>query len=271
MQKSGDGKHSNEKHEHYIIPDSIVLKVGIALFILTIITVAVAQVDLGRLNFLVAIAVATVKALLVSLFFMGLYYDKKENGIIFATSFLFLAIFFSFTGIDIFFRKDKYTNKATAAEAMVFPGVTAGGSQLKKPWVSTADLVNKGQAQYAAQCVVCHGAAGQGNGVAAAGLNPKPRNFTEATGWKNGRKVAGVFRTLKEGLGGMPAFASLPVDDRWALTHYVLSLAPNPESDSAADYARIGVDPSKETMGSGGTAEAPTLPIDFAIDRVAID
>lgn len=265
-------KNGHGKHEHYIIPDSMVLKVGVTLFCLTILTVAVAHVDLGELNLIVAVLVATVKALLVALFFMGLYYDKKENSVIFGTSFIFLAIFFSLTATDIFFRKDKYTNKATASEAMAFPGVSmGGGSQLKKPWVSTPELVAKGKTLFAAQCVACHGASGQGDGPAAAGLNPKPRNFTQKSGWLNGRKVTGVFRTLKEGVGGMPSFGSLPMDDRWALVQYVLSLGGAPEADTAADYARIGVDPSKDTMGGGAGGEKPTLPIDFAIDRVAID
>lgn len=273
-QKSGDAKHSggHGDHEHYIIPDSIVVKVGVTLFLLTIITVAVAHVDLGAWNLVVAVLVATVKALLVALFFMGLFYDKKENAVIFGTSFVFLGIFFSLTAMDIFFRKDRYTNKATAAEAMAFAGVAVGGgSQLKKPWVTTPELVNKGKALYAAQCTACHGASGQGDGPAAAGFNPKPRNFTQSGGWKNGHKVTGVFRTLKEGVGGMPSFGSLPMDDRWALTHYVLSLGGQPEADTAAEYARISVDPSKDTMGGGGSAEAPTLPIEFAIERVAID
>jgi mono/diheme cytochrome c family protein len=37
-----------------------------------------------------------------------------------------------------------------------------------------------GKAYFAMICVSCHGASGQGDGLAAAALNPKPRNFTDA-------------------------------------------------------------------------------------------
>lgn len=270
MSNHGDNHSHDHKHQHFIIPDSLIYKVGGSLFVLTAITVGVAHVNLGALNFLVAMLVATVKALLVALFFMGLKYDRKENGLIFATSFLFLLIFFFFTSIDIFWRTDRYTNKSTAAEAMAFPGAPTGVSKLKKPWVSTPELVEKGKVSFAQNCVVCHGAGGAGDGVAGAALVPKPRNFTQTTGWKNGRKPTMVFKTLKEGIkgGAMNSYASLPLDERWALTHYVLSLAPNPEADTTSDFAKAGIDPSQESMGGD---VKPTLPLDFAIDRVATD
>ena len=36
-----------------------------------------------------------------------------------------------------------------------------------------------GKAVFQQNCVVCHGATGKGDGAAAAGLNPKPANFSE--------------------------------------------------------------------------------------------
>ena len=38
---------------------------------------------------------------------------------------------------------------------------------------------DNGKSQFAAKCVTCHGPAGQGDGVAAASLTPKPRNLTD--------------------------------------------------------------------------------------------
>jgi len=43
----------------------------------------------------------------------------------------------------------------------------------------SADLV-KGKKVFEMYCVSCHGAKGVGDGVAAAALNPKPRNFTDS-------------------------------------------------------------------------------------------
>lgn len=38
----------------------------------------------------------------------------------------------------------------------------------------------KGKTAYATYCASCHGAAGKGDGAAAATLNPKPRDLTDA-------------------------------------------------------------------------------------------
>lgn len=37
----------------------------------------------------------------------------------------------------------------------------------------------KGEAHYKTLCIACHGEKGDGNGVAAAAMNPKPGNFTD--------------------------------------------------------------------------------------------
>lgn len=251
-----------EKHHHHILPDSVSLGIGGALLVLTIITVAVAHVDLGRLNFVVAMLVASFKASLVALFFMNLKYDRKENGVIFVTSFLFLAIFVVLTSTDLFFRGDVAVKGPIAIAA-------TGGSKLSKPWVATPELVARGRELYAQQCVSCHGAVGKGDGPAASALKPAPRDFTVEPGWKNGRRVTMVFKTLKEGLPGsaMAAYATLPADDRWALSHFVMSLGGKGEADTAADFAKIGVDPTKE--GGGEAKEAATISIELAMSRMA--
>ena len=90
---------------------------------------------------------------------------------------------------------------------------------------STPALVAKGKSVYTLNCVACHGDKGEGNGPAAAALNPKPRNLVTEK-FKAGGTAADVFKTLSEGLKGtvMPPYAQLSEDDRWALTYYVLSL-----------------------------------------------
>lgn len=71
-----------------------------ALLFLTWLTVAVSYVDMGGLNVVVAMGVATVKATLVSLYFMHLRWDRPFNSIIFVVSLLFLGVFLGFALLD---------------------------------------------------------------------------------------------------------------------------------------------------------------------------
>jgi cytochrome c oxidase subunit IV len=95
---------SHEGHEHHILSLNMGMKVWIILMVLTIITVAIAQIDLGRFNFTVAMIIATVKAAFVVLYFMGMKYDSNENRVIFFSGFLFLGIFIFLTFSDVLFR-----------------------------------------------------------------------------------------------------------------------------------------------------------------------
>lgn len=91
-------------HEHdepHILPLSTYLGVWGALVVLTVITVAVSRFDFGSANTVVAMVVATIKASLVALIFMHLLYDNKLNLVILMASFLFVAIFFTPTLIDL--------------------------------------------------------------------------------------------------------------------------------------------------------------------------
>lgn len=72
-----------------------------ALLILTGITIGASYIDLGSGNVVVALAIATVKATLVALFFMHLLWDKPVNRVIAMAGFLFLGIFLTFDLIDL--------------------------------------------------------------------------------------------------------------------------------------------------------------------------
>lgn len=90
---------------------------------------------------------------------------------------------------------------------------------------STPALVAKGKKAFVTNCATCHGDKGAGDGPAAAALNPKPRNFvTDA--FKAGDTAEVIFETTSKGLKGtaMPGFAFIPEEDRWAISHYIVSL-----------------------------------------------
>ena len=72
-----------------------------ALMFLTVITVAAASFNFGSANVVIALAIASVKAILVGLFFMHLLWDKPVNSIILIAGFLFLGIFLMFDFLDV--------------------------------------------------------------------------------------------------------------------------------------------------------------------------
>lgn len=89
----------------------------------------------------------------------------------------------------------------------------------------TPDL-QRGPALYAEHCIACHGAAGAGDGPAAAGLEPAPTNFTDIERARQ-RSLFGLYSTIGAGVEGtaMAAFGHLPEADRWALAFHVGHLA----------------------------------------------
>jgi mono/diheme cytochrome c family protein len=101
-------------------------------------------------------------------------------------------------------------------------------------------------------------------------LNPPPRNFTQVSGWKFGRKPSQIFNTLKTGSPGtsMASFSTLPAEDRWALAHYVGTLGGEVLKDEASDWVKVGVDPTKDTM-DGNSAQA-SIPVAMAMEKLEV-
>ena len=96
---------SSEHAGHHIISKFTYLKVFAALVVLTVITVLAAQIHFGPvLGIIVAIAIASAKASLVVMYFMGLKYDTRVNTLVFLTGLGFVAVFLAFTLIDTTYR-----------------------------------------------------------------------------------------------------------------------------------------------------------------------
>lgn len=98
---SSDSSHNNQ-HESvgHIVPVRILLTTGIALLILTGITVWTAGMDFGNYNIVIALVIALIKGSLVVLFFMHLRYDRPFNGIVFIISMAFVVLFIAFALLD---------------------------------------------------------------------------------------------------------------------------------------------------------------------------
>ncbi len=90
----------NETHSHHGGPRIYTANL-FALLFLTIVTVAAASFNFGSANVVIALAIATLKATLVALFFMHLVWDKPVNSIIAIAGFLFLGIFLMFDFLDV--------------------------------------------------------------------------------------------------------------------------------------------------------------------------
>ena len=133
---------SNSGVHHHILPLRVYLGVGISLLVLTIVTVFVSYVHLGGWNVVVAIGIATCKAILVAFFFMHLLYDNKFYLFVFSMGVLFLGIFITLTMFDTMTRDAIYDFRAKpiAKEAPMYdiPEGTAGGHDAGAGMDSTA-------------------------------------------------------------------------------------------------------------------------------------
>jgi cytochrome c oxidase subunit IV len=84
-----------------------------ALIFLTVLTVAVSYVHLGKANLLVAVLIASIKATLVCTFFMHLKDDTKFHTLILIAAVTFIGVFFALTINDVSYR-DKMDIQAGA-------------------------------------------------------------------------------------------------------------------------------------------------------------
>lgn len=148
------------------------------------------------------------------------------------------------------------------------PAAQAQGGDTLAQIQPNAEMVSQGAELFKANgCNGCHGDQGNGDGPAAAALNPKPRNFHTKDAWKNGQSFAGLYKTLEEGLPGTPMspFGHLPAKDRVAIINYIRSLAPaNYPAPSAADVESL-----EKTYGLSealNKAATTAIPVDKAIE-----
>jgi cytochrome c oxidase subunit 4 len=97
--QSTDTSAAHEGYVH-IMPLPLLAGVFAALIVLTFVTVAATWFDLGSWNLIIAMAIATLKAALVALYFMHLRYNNAFNAIVFLGALVFVALFISVTLLD---------------------------------------------------------------------------------------------------------------------------------------------------------------------------
>lgn len=106
------GSHAADDAGHHVMSPGVLIGTFLALIGLTILTVGSSYFPLGHWDVVVAMAVATVKALLVAVFFMHLRYDKPLNSLLLVFSLFFVALFIGLTLID----SEQYQPEIIAAE-----------------------------------------------------------------------------------------------------------------------------------------------------------
>jgi mono/diheme cytochrome c family protein len=92
----------------------------------------------------------------------------------------------------------------TATSAAPTPNTTMGDTTGE----AAMDPLVLGNKIYQERCALCHGPEGKGDGPAAAGLNPKPRNHTDGTYMKS-RTDDQLLEVIRHGKGGMPAWGGI--------------------------------------------------------------
>ena len=100
---------------------------------------------------------------------------------------------------------------------------------LTNPLPDSSEMVEKGKVLYQGKgtCFNCHGKDGMGNGPAAVGLDPAPRNFHQHGFWRH-RTEGEIFWVIKNGSPGtsMIGFTGQLTDEEiWAIIQYERSFA----------------------------------------------
>jgi cytochrome c oxidase cbb3-type subunit 2 len=119
---------------------------------------------------------------------------------------------------------------------------------------SGRDLLTLGREVYQSRCVGCHGVKGDGNGVAATFLSPRPRDFTAGV-FKFRTTPTGslptdgdLFRTVTRGVRwtAMPTWHELPDKERLAVVAFIKNFSTRFKDEMPEPPLAIG-DPPKAT------------------------
>lgn len=127
-------------------------------------------------------------------------------------------------------------------DSRYYAGRTEAGEYVEQmPVPVTQALLERGQERYDIFCTVCHGAAGDGNGIIMTGTSqvtgqgygytPAPTYHSERL-----RNVTDgyMYDVIANGVRNMPGYAQqIPVADRWAIVAYVRALQRSQNADAA--------------------------------------
>lgn len=109
---------------------------------------------------------------------------------------------------------------AQKAKAWVAP---ASSNSTVNPFKGDAKATAAGQKIFTQVCYVCHGLKGNGDGLGAASLNPKPANYLSPA--IKAETDGNIFWKMTEGRGAMFSYKEVYSEkQRWSLVNYVRKL-----------------------------------------------
>ncbi len=112
------------------------------------------------------------------------------------------------------------------ADSRFYAGRTEAGEYVERvPMPVTRALLERGQERYNIYCAVCHGKAGDGNGIIMTGNY----GYTPASTYHSERlrnvTDGYLYDVIANGIRNMPGYAQqIPVSDRWAIVTYIRAL-----------------------------------------------
>jgi mono/diheme cytochrome c family protein len=162
--------------------------------------------------------------------------------------------------------KDSTMKDSTGGDLPIVKGVLSPPVAVAQFLNPTQQIIDKGKTTYSTTCASCHGADGKGDGVAGATLNPKPRNFHDLNGWKNGTSITMIYKTLEKGIPntGMASFSNLSPEDRLSIIAYIRSLVPGypPVTQQQIDSL------DNEYSLTKGVKQPNQIPVQMAMDKI---
>lgn len=100
----------------------------------------------------------------------------------------------------------------------------ASADAVVNPLKGNAGATAEGKKLYTANCAICHGDKGQGDGAAAAGLSKPPADHSSAAVQK--QTDGAIFWKLSTGNNPMPAYNTVYNEtQRWQLVNFIRTLA----------------------------------------------